>query len=253
MTGQQSIRAERMPDLENSDELKAQDSNSDGALTKAPEERLLKQSEVDKIIHARTRDAYEKGRRESAAESAQPIQRPEQSVSSMGGMPQLTMDQIRQVIAEENQKRVTEESQARQREMAHQMSSSFLMKLEAGKNKYDPEDFDKTIGRLELGNTAAVNLIPLAHEANVDNVADVMYHLGNNPGKAAELITTYAYNPKWAASEMLKLSNSLKQNELARQYPKVSEPLSSVKASTIGTDTGKLSMKERARQPWARG
>lgn len=188
-----------------------------------PPEKVLKQSEVNELIGRIKHDAYSKGLREGMTQ--QPTQ-------NMGGMPQLTEEQVRQMIADESQK-------SAQMTAAHQTLANFANQMNTGKGKYS--DFDETVANLgDLKNISHV--VELATDTGI--AGDVMYELGRNPGKVASLTTLAYINPHLAKIEMKKLSDSIKTNEKGSEAPSVAEPLSQVKASTVGTDNGSKTIRD---------
>lgn len=202
-------------------------------------EKLLKQSEVNELVGRVKHDAYSKGLRD--AQSTPPQQAAAQPQQSMGGMPGITEDHIRQMIADEAQK---------QNQMAavHNVLSNFASQMSTGKTKYS--DFDETVANLgDLKNIPHV--VQLAAESGI--AGDVMYELGRNPGKVATLTTLAYVNPHLAKLEMKKLSDSIKTNQDASKSPDVAEPLSQVKPSAVGTDNGSNTVKDLRRKSWAKG
>lgn len=150
----------------------------------------------------------------------------------MGGMPQLTEEQVRQMIADEAQRQ-------NQVAAAHGMLTNFANQMGTGKGKYS--DFDETVANLgDLRNISHV--VQLATETGI--AGDVMYELGRNPGKVASLTTLAYINPQLAKAEMKKLADSIKTNEQAKDVPSVDEPLSQVKPSTVGTDSGSKTVRD---------
>lgn len=221
------------------DELKTQDASVVPVVENKSTERMIPQSEVDKLVYGVKRESYEKGHREAqAAEEARRAQMAAPQAQSMGGMPQLSQEQIRNMIAEEAQKRAREEHALR-------FANDFVGKLEAGKTKYDANDFDKTMQDLNLQSIPHV----LELTGGVDNAADVMYHLGKNPTKLGSLVTLAYVNPKLAQVEMHKLSESLRTNESASNVPSIKEPLTQIKRSTVGADTGKRTVADLRKDP----
>jgi hypothetical protein len=199
------------------------------------EEKVLKQSEVNELVGRIKHEAYEKGKRD-ASTSNQPNGAPQQVGQSMGGMPQITDDQVRQMIREEAQK------EAQMREV-HQTLNNFTQQMNAGKGKYS--DFDETVA--QLGNMENIpHIVQLATETG--NAEDVMYDLGKNPSKVASLTTLAYLNPHLAKMEMKKLLDSIKSNQVAQKTPSAPEPLSQIKPSPVGTDNGSLSMRDLRRK-----
>jgi hypothetical protein len=202
-------------------------------------EPMIKQSEVNELLGKAKHAYYEKGKREALETSQQPSQ--SQGGGSMGGMPQLTEEQVRQMIADEAHKQT-------QLAAAHNMLSSFAEQMKAGKGKYS--DFDETVAQLgPLQNLTHV--VQLAHDTGMGG--DVMYELGRNPGKVATLTTLAYVNPHLAKVEMNKLAESIRKNEAAAQTPQADEPLDQVKPSTVGTDNGTNAVRDLRRKRWAQG
>ncbi|MFA6080720.1 MAG: hypothetical protein WC753_04580 [Candidatus Gracilibacteria bacterium] len=200
------------------------------------QEKMLRQSDVNELIGKAKHAAYEKGKREALdAHTQQP------QSGSMGGMPQLTEEQVRQMIADEAQRQT-------QVTAAHNMLNNFAQQMGAGKGKYS--DFDETVGGLgDLQNISHV--VQMATETGM--AGDVMYELGKNPGKVASLTTLAYINPQLAKVEMKKLADSIKMNDSAQDSPSASEPLSQVKPSTVGKDNGEYNVKDFRNKSWARG
>lgn len=209
-----------------------------------PQEKLLKQSEVNEIVGSAKREAYEKGKRESLAEyqkSQALVQQPNYNANqTIGGMSQLSDEKIRQLINEEAQ---TMTNMA----VAQKIANEFTQKMMAAKDKYP--DFEQVVGELNL-----VDMPQIVNWANsLDNTADVMYELAKYPEKLSS-VTVLAYtNPRKATVLLQKLSDSIKQNESALKQPSASEPLSQIKPSTTGTDNGSRTVSDLRKQPWLRG
>jgi hypothetical protein len=214
-------------------------SESSSGSQDASSEKLLKQSEVNELVGRSKHEAYTKGLRD--AQAATPPQAATPVAQSMGGMPQVTEDHVRQMIADEHQK---------QTHMAavHNVLSNFANQMGTAKSKYS--DFDETVGNLgDLKNIPHV--VQLAAESGM--AGDVMYELGRNPGKVATLTTLAYVNPDLAKYEMKKLTDSIKTNQDSSKAPDIAEPLSQVKPSAVGTDNGSNSVRDLRRKSWARG
>lgn len=207
-----------------------------------PQEKVLKQSEVDELVYRLKSEAYQKGMAD-AQKATQPTPQPmaQPQGGSMGGMSQLTEEQVRQMIADEAHKQ-------NQLANAHQVLTNFSQQMGTGKSKYS--DFDETVANLgDLRNLPQV--VELATGTGI--AGDVMYELGRNPGKVASLTTLAYINPDLAKYEMKKLADSIKTNEQAAQAPSAPEPLSQVKPSTVGKDNGSNTVRDLRRKVWARG
>ena len=83
------------------------------------------------------------------------------------------------------------------------------------------------------------NVILMANE--LDNTADVYYHLLKHPEKLTSIENTAKFTDPDAAKEMIKkISSDLSRNEESKNsYRKAKEPLSRMKPGTVGVDNGK--------------
>jgi hypothetical protein len=195
-----------------------------------PEEKVLKQSEVNELLVRLKHEAYEKGKLDALAQNTQ-MPRSE-TPQQMGGMPQITDDHIRSLISDEAQKKA---------DMAgvQQTLSNFVDQMGSGKDKYS--DFDETVAK--LGNLQHIpHIVKMAADTGI--AGDVMFELGRNPGKVASLTTLAYINPHLAEQEMKKLVDSIKANEQGSQEPSAREPLSHAKPSTVGTDSGQTTVRD---------
>jgi hypothetical protein len=197
----------------------------------APAEKMLKQSEVNELVGRIKHEAYTKGLREGGVA---------QQPSSMGGMPQVTEDQIRKLISDEAQKQT-------QTAAAHSMLANFAQQMDGGKTKYS--DFGETVAGLgDLRNIP--HIVQLATETGMAD--DVLYDLGKNPKKVATLTILSSLNPELAKIEAQKLKDSILKNQAASKSPEVPDPLSQITPSTVVTDNGSRSVKDLRRMPWAK-
>lgn len=204
----------------------------------ASQEKVLKQSEVNELVGRIKHEAYAKGLKDAQV-SAPPVQ--PQSNTGMGGMPQLTEEQVRQMIADESSRKV-------QTDAVHKVLTNFATQMGSGKGKYS--DFDETVANLgSLKNYPHV--IEMAADTGMAD--DVLYELGKNPSKIATLTTLAYMNPDLAKVEMKKLTDSIKANQEGSKSPNVNEPLSQIKPSTVGTDNGSNTVRDLRKKAWARG
>ncbi len=194
----------------------------------AQAEKVLKQSEVNELVGRVKHEAYSKGMRDAQG-SGQPAQ---PQGGSLGGMPQVTDDHVRQIIAEEAQKHAHMQA-------ARGLLDNFVGQMDQAKGKYS--DFDATIANLgDMKNIP--HIVELA--ADTGMAGDVMYELGRNPGKVASLTTLAYINPQLARMEMGKLKDSIKTNQEANQSPNVNEPLDQAKPSTVAKDNGSNTVRD---------
>jgi hypothetical protein len=81
-----------------------------------------------------------------------------------------------------------------------------------------------------------------------------MYELQKNPHKLAQIDMMAKTDPDMAREMMQNLSKSISENKQAMQSnPGVKEPLSRLKSSTVGADTGIKSLRDLKKSPLLRG
>lgn len=196
-------------------------------------EKLLKQSDVNNLVGSAKQKGFEKGYQQAAAEMAQ-RQSTQQNVQQPPVNP--TSD-IETKIAQGVQKHLDKARQdaidGERLHAANQMVARVIPKLEEAKGRYS--DFDDVINKVDYANKAP-SAVWLADA--VDNSGDVLYDLAKNPIKLANIEALNKINPSLALSEVKKLSDSIKQNQVAASKPTPPEPLSRVKPSNIGVDGG---------------
>ena len=222
-----------------------------GAAQNAKEasEKMVPQSEVNRIVGSQKAEAYERGKQEALAQlqaqqasqqqQAQMSQAP-QGEGSMGGMQQVSQDEIRRMIAEEHER-------SSNMAQANQIAYEFTQKMDAGNAKYP--DFQEVVGKLDLSKVP--HLVQMSNQ--YPNTADVIYDIAKNPMKLAQLQILYHTSPQLAQSEISKLANSIKANQSADFVPSVDEPLSQIKPYTIGTDNGTKTVTDWRSKSYLRG
>lgn len=206
----------------------------------APAETVkhIPQHDVDRIVKTAKASAYHQGKQDAQAElmrqQQMQTQPAEQQVmpamnyqpqQQMGGMQQVSQDDIKRMVADHMQ-------QEQMRLAAYHFGQEFGHKMQLGKDKYS--DFESVVS--PLLDTNNPELQPLWHFANAtDNARDVMYDLGKNPEKATNILQIAKISPQLALARVNALSQSIKANESAQSAPAQSEPLSQIQSSNLGT------------------
>lgn len=217
---------------------------------KAPE-KMLSQSDVNKIVGRTRQEERERmerefarrqqGQQNSATSSASPqAQTVQQSQQGIGGMPAVDEDRVRQLYREEAERHAYEA-------MNNRVANDFVSKIDSAKNKY--QDFDQVTEDLKIMNLP-MNYVHIFNE--FDNAGDMLYDLGKNPEKLGPIVPLF-YDPVLAKKALRKLSESIKANEAALQHKPANQPLSQVTASPTGVDSGKSTISDLRKQPWLRG
>jgi hypothetical protein len=205
-----------------------------------PAEKMLSQSEVNELVGKLKRESYEKGLKEGSAKAT-----PESSYqprNNDAASNPLEDDRIRKLIRDESERQT-------QMNMAKKIADEFTQKIIAAKESNEYPDFEETVASLNLPEiphiVGWVNSLPYS--------AKILYEMGKNPSKFANVMLLSHTSPKLAFSELQKLSNSIKENEEAAKQPAAAEPLSQLKPSTTGTGNGSMSVRDFRKQPYLRG
>lgn len=215
------------------------------SVSETANERVFKQSEVSELIGRAKREAVEKDRRlrveqpEYAQQKYADAPQGQQSQATSGN----NEDHIRKIVAEETQRqREAWEQQTRQKtdaDQAQAIVNKFWNKISPGKEKY--QDFEKVTGDIEYGRFP--NTVQILAE-HVENSADVLYELGKDRFKMAQLESLSYMSPRDAIIQAQRLAQSIKENDQASKVRLPHEPLSQLRPSISGTDSGPMSVKD---------
>lgn len=214
-------------------------------------EKMIPQSQVNKIVKQRTYDAIQAKREleEKHQKELEAIKAAAQQQSQRNEQVPRELDA--NAIYQQVQERFNEEMRQRQlKEEMERVANSYLSKMEQGKQAY--EDFEEITK--EFDPTAFPQLTYLV--SGIDNAADVIYDLARNPIKLAGLDRLAEKNPRQAQAELLKLSRSIAENRQAQadeNSQSVSTPLDRLQASRISGSNDKMSISDLRNQPWLRG
>lgn len=212
--------------------------------TVAPQEKMLPQSEVNDLAGKIRAEAYEKGRQQAMQAQMQAAPAQENFAAQQVAQGSMSEDQVKAMIQEQTLE--FQQKQA-QRMMAEKIVGEFSTKMQGGAEKY--EDFEATVKELDL--RTIPEIVQLAN--SVSNTDDVMYDLGKNPYKIANLKVLAQTSPHLARAEMNRLSQSIVSNGKAKdQVAGVKEPLSQMKPSTGTVDTGEMSVSDFRNASWLR-
>lgn len=225
------------------------------------EEKMLPQSEVNKIVGRAKEEAASKARKaveDSYAGRLEELQRQRQAQeadavaqSQQEHNTEVPRDVTADSVYQQVQERFNEEMRQRQFEQEMtQVAQNYTHKMKQGAENY--EDFDEITK--DFDPTAFPQLLYLV--AGIDNAADVVYDLSKNPSKLAALDYLAERSPKQAHAELIKLSTSIGDNRRAQsdaQNQNVNAPLDRLQPSRISGSNGKQSITDLRNQPWLKG
>lgn len=208
----------------------------------APEERSFRQSEVNEIVKRAKNDAVETYKRLS-------VEQPQYAQQKYGELHQpqknasFNEENYRQIAAEEAKRHFEAVKQDALRqshdEQAKRTVQNFFAKTGKGREKY--QDFDHVTGDVDLGRFP--NVVQLLGEF-IDNSDDVFYELGKDRIKLANLEHLATISPNDAIVQAKRMAQSIKDNQSASKIRFPNEPLSQLKPSNYGTDSGTLTVSD---------
>lgn len=206
---------------------------------------------VSKIVKREREKAYEKGKREAMMELQQQAQQPAtapesaaapavqpqqpQIAQSMGGMPQVTPEQIQKMISEQAPQVFGQYAKQLQQQ---NLVNSFVSKMQAAEAKYP--GLEKKLSELDFSTLTPV----IGHINDMENAGDIMNELLEHPHKLGNVISLAYAQPHLAKNAIKSLSSSIKMNEEAKAAEKSSnDPFSQNKPSmNAGKDDGDMSV-----------
>lgn len=227
-------------DLENVDQGVVPEPEAQGE----PASDMLNKATVSKIVERERLKAFAKGKQEALMELQQQ-QAPQESAPAqqaqapqqLGGMQQMSAADIERMIAERAPQLLQDHVNNMKNE---QTVSSFVAKMEAAEAKHP--GLEAKLNDLDYSTMAPV--ISLAND--MENTADIMKELLDNPMKMGNLMTLVYTQPKMASRAMAELSNSIKTNQDAlAQEKQAQDPMSQLKPSTsAGMDNSAMSVSD---------
>lgn len=214
----------------------------------SPSEKMLPQSEVNKLVGAaKARAEAEALARFNQSQAEQP---------SFGGVAQsqtfdsqAMLEEARRVAQEEWDKKEQERLREMQQAQVNEWGQGFIRNMAQGPAQY--KDFDEVVA--DITPEAFPNVVIEAGRDN--NTADIMYELGKNPDKAVRLQQMAQVSQQLFQKEFRKLAESIAANKNAlAQNQKAPNPLSRLKSSVVaGSDNGKRTIKDLRKDPKFRG
>lgn len=224
-------------------------------------DQVIPKKYVTDIVRRERSDAYEKGKREALAELQKSNTANQSSdgshtadaSNSMGGMPSMSDDKVRQMIAEQfkqaEETRTVEAEQQKLYAAAAGIAQDFKGAMDQGKADYP--DFEDKVKALDFASIAEI--VQVVHETDKSLMQHAMYDLANNGAKIASLMILAHTQPGMVRQEVQSWLNSIRTNRQAAGQTMPKAPLSQVSPSTVGTaDGGEKGVRDYRRANWAR-
>lgn len=209
------------------------------------DERSFRQSEVNEIVKRAKNDAVETYKRLHAEQPQYAQQKygdgSSPSITRLDANATFNEETYRKIALEEAKRHFEEVKQdalqQSQNESAKRTVQNFFAKTVKGREKY--QDFDQVTGDVDLSRFP--NVVQLLGEY-IENSDDVFYELGKDRIKLANLESLAERSPNDAISHAKRLSQSIRDNQSASKMRLPNQPLSQLKPSTTGTESGALSV-----------
>ena len=214
--------------------------------SQSADERTFRQSEVSDLVRRAKSEAVESYRRQQVEQPQYVEQkyndgRAQANPTHNTQVNELSDDRIRKLAAEEAQRHVeqirTDALSKSQEEMAHKTVQNFWNKISTGKEKY--QDFDEVTADIDYQRFP--NVVQLLGDY-IENSDDVLYELGKDRIKMANLEQLAQMSPRDAMKQAQRLSKSIKDNVDASKMKLPNAPLSQLRPSNTGTDNGAMSV-----------
>jgi len=232
-------------------------SSDNNAAPRKEAEKLFTRDELAKIVAHQSSQAAENAKREAEAKYQRDLESAIQAKQQQRNaeIPRdVDTDAIYQRIQERFNQDMREQHEKHQLE-AHRAemtraADSYHSKIAQGKTAY--QDFDEVTK--DFDPAAFPQLMYLV--AGMENAADIVYDLSNNPLKLAGLDRLAEKNPRQAQAALVSLAQSISTNKQAHsdaQSQNIAEPLDRLQPSRVSGSNGKMSVKDLQNQPWLRG
>jgi len=224
---------------ENLGQVSEQSAPASAPVESTPTERTFRQSEVNDLIKRVKHEESQKRERlynEQPQYAEQKYGQRDHNYEQQRALPE---SDIRRLAAEEAQRlrdQWIQDAQSKsEQDNANRIVKNFWDKISTGKDKY--EDFEKVTGDIEYSRFP--NVVQLLAE-HLDNSADVLYELGKDRLKMAQLEQLSYMSPKDAIVQAKRLADSIKDNEAATRLRTPNSPLSQQRPSNVGTEAGSV-------------
>ncbi len=207
----------------------------------APSEPMIPQSQVNHIVSKRVNESSESAEKRGYERAKSELLSQQTQSTTPVSTTQASTDEerIRKIIAEQSEKIRTEGA-------VNHALETFRTRVSEGLTDPDYPDYRETVEALNVQEMTPVALLASTFE----NTKDIMYQLGKQPGAAGTILNLLS-NPatvRLAQMELQNISNSIKVNKEAKKSPTANPPLSQIRASTTGVDSGALTFEEVRRK-----
>lgn len=190
--------------------------------TAIPEEgianEMLPKDKVTHLVRRERADAYNKGKQDAMRE----LQSQQPAAPQPADLAQLVNQQVQSALEAQRQEEAKRQNDLYNQQVAMKIHAD----VQQATSRYP--DIQEVVGRLQLPEMPDVAQLAAA----TDNPADVLYHLGQEPSRAALL---RVLPPAAAFAQVKKISDEIKRNQEAATKQQPNEPLDRVEPSSAGS------------------
>lgn len=198
----------------------------------------MNKSELENLVRSRHKAGYEKGRSESMAD----IETRLRSELETRIKAETDPDKLNRLI-DDRAKQLHQEAMRRQDEHeANKIVENFLSVMSKGESP-NPER-EEHVQKMQFGQMP--QLVKLATEFP-DTARHIFHEFDAHPEKLAQVLMLANVDENKARDYMTKLSDSIKKN-ITAQTPDLKAPLSQIRPTHNGTDSGRPSIKDLRKQ-----
>ena len=223
-------------------------------VSEQPQERMLTQTQVDDIVKREKARAADSVRQKMEAQHREEIERlqMESKGSTPSAAPEFDTAEIEKRVydkfMDDLQKHRDEAERERLENELKSKADQYHLKMGKGSELFD--DFNETMADFNAADFP--NTVFLATE--MENTPDIMRELVKYPEKLQQIDSMAKSSPALARKMLARISESIKSNAEAKATNvSAPPPLSRLKSSTVGADSGPMTLKDLKAQPWLRG
>lgn len=204
----------------------------------AATEKMIPQSEVNKIVGEKKLETEQKAYERARREILEQIRAEKSNEAPQAASHGHSIDDIKRIALEATKSHHEEQMK---RVVVEKTVSEVVAKLSRGKEKYG-EDYVTAVSKLKLQENTGI-LIALNQ---FDNAEDIAMHIGSNAGLRAKIKAESRVDIDDLTDTLKEISDALKANEFATKNAKpTKEPLKQMKSTYSGSvDSGSLSVSE---------
>lgn len=205
--------------------------NAEPIVEEAPKKSFSSDA-VKKVVEREKAKAFERGKREALMElqnqegGQQEQMQPQGQNIGLGGMKQMTPEDVERMIAERAPQALQSHVQKLQQE---QMVNTFVQKMQLAETQHP--GLEQELNNLNYNDPRMHSFIAMANQ--MENTGDIMKEVLDNPTKMESLLNM-AHNQPYQAQKALKsLSDSIKTNQQGKaEEVRARDPMSQIKSST---------------------